>query len=85
MNYSVLYYRYRYFQKDHFMFSGRYSSHIQDFQDIIRRIFGSFRPRLFPTNQKNGIQHFEIYKHISFKNYFHIFSDIESRYIQMHK
>ena len=36
----------------HFMFSGRYWFHIQDFQEFIRRTFGIVRPHLFLTNSK---------------------------------
>ena len=34
-----------------FMFSGRYSSHIQDFQDFIKRIVGMFRHLSFSKKQ----------------------------------
>ena len=36
-----------FYQKNHVMFCGRCWSHIQDFQDCIRRIFGMFDPCLF--------------------------------------
>ena len=38
----------------HFMFSGRYWSRIQDFQEFIRRIVGIFRHPSFPKVSKNA-------------------------------
>ena len=49
MNYSIMWYRYHVLPKSHFMSSGRYWSHIQDFQTIIRRIFMNCRCRSFPV------------------------------------
>ncbi len=39
----------------HFMFSGRYWSHIQDFQEFVRRIVGICRSPSFPTFSKCSI------------------------------
>ena len=38
--------------KFHFMFSGRYQSHVQYFQELNKRIFGILRPPPFPTFSK---------------------------------
>ena len=38
----------------HFMFSGRYWSHIEDFQDFVRRIFIMFRRPSFAKLSKGG-------------------------------
>ena len=56
MNYSIISYRRRVLPKNYFVFSIRYWSHIQDFQEIIRRIFICFRARLF-QKVENDFQH----------------------------
>ena len=40
---------YKIFKNSHFMFSGRYSSHIQDFQEFIEQIVRIRRPPSFAT------------------------------------
>ena len=49
----------------YFMFSGRYWSHIQDFQESIRRISIIFRRQAFPTIAKYWMsEHAELRKHV---------------------
>ena len=51
----------------HFVFSGRYCSHIQDVQDFLRRIFGICGARLFETCLNLWSRKAEIYKSIFFR------------------
>ena len=51
------------FKNVHFMFSGRYGSHIQDVQEIIGRIFRITGPRPFHNFRKLEVPICEIYRH----------------------
>ena len=59
----------------YFMFSGRYWSHIQEFQQVITQIDGIVRPRLFHFSKHVGFQLFDISKHITFEQIFCFFLD----------
>ena len=61
----------------HFMFSGRYWSHIQDFQDFIWRIVGICWCPPFRKIKMLDLQHFEIYKNSMLKQLWEFLRFIE--------